>query len=57
MIVIVLKLSKKVHFFGICADLGKKCKSIKAINMYASNKSRYALSENGIVYYALLLQR
>ena len=48
-----LKLSKKVHFLQLCADLTKKFKSIKAIYIYASESSRYALSENGIVYYAM----
>ena len=51
--VMVLKLSKKVHFLQFCADLSKKSKSIKAIYIYASERSRYALSENGIVYYAM----
>ena len=48
--VMVPKFSKKVHF---CVDLSKKSKSIKAIYIYASERSRYALSENGIVYYAM----
>ena len=51
--VMVLKLSKKVHFLQFCADLSKKSKSIKAIYIYASERSRYALSENDIVYYAM----
>ena len=51
--VMVFKLSKKVHFLQFCADLSKKSKSIKAIYIYASERSRYALSENGIVYYAM----
>ena len=46
----VFKLSKKVHFLQFCADLSKKSKSIKAIYIYASERSRYALSENGIVH-------
>ena len=46
--VMVLKLSKKGHFLLYCADLSKK-----AISVYASERSRYALSENGIVYYAM----
>ena len=50
---IVLKLSKKVHFLQFCADLSKKSKSFKAIYIYASESSRYALSENGIVFYAM----
>ena len=49
----VLKLSKKVHFLQFCADLSKKYMSIKAIHVYASGRSCYALSENGIVYYAV----
>ena len=55
--VMVLKLSKKMHFWNFFADLSKKSKSIKAIYIYASEKSRNALSENGIVYYADLLFR
>ena len=51
--VMVLKLSKKVHFFRFCADLSKKSKSIKTIYKCTSGKSCYALSENGIVYYAM----
>ena len=51
--VVVLKLSKKVHFLQYCADLSKKSKSIESIYIYASERSRYALSENVIVYYAL----
>ena len=50
--VMVLKLSKKVQYLQICADLKKKSKYIKAIYIYTSERSRYALSENGIVYYA-----
>ena len=50
----VIKLSKKVHLLQFCADLSKKCTSIKAIYIYASEKSRYTLSENGIVYYAMI---
>ena len=51
--VMVLKLSKKVHFLQFCADICKKSKSIKAICIYASEKSGYTLSENGIIYYAM----
>ena len=50
----VLKLSKKVYFLQFCDDLSKKSKSIKAIYAYASERSRYAFSENGIVYSALI---
>ena len=49
----VLKLSKKKHFLQFGADLTKKSKSIKAIYIYASERSRYALSENGIIYYVM----
>ena len=38
--VMVFKLSKKVHFLQFCADLSKKSKSIKAIYIYASERSR-----------------
>ena len=39
---------------GICKNkASKKCKYIKAIYIYTSEESRYRLSENGIVYYAL----
>ena len=51
--VMVLKLSKKVHILQYCADFSKSSKAIKAIYIYASERSRYALSENGIVYYAM----
>ena len=51
--VMVLKLSKKVHFLEFCADLSKKSKSVKAIYIYASERSCYALPENGIIYYAM----
>ena len=51
--VMVRKLSKKVYFLQFCAELSKKSKSVKAIYIYASERSRYALSENGIVYYAM----
>ena len=51
--VMLLKLSQKSAFFQFCADLSKTCKSIKAIYIYASEWSRCALSQNGIVYYAM----
>ena len=44
--VMVLKLSKKVHFLQFCGDLNKKYKSIKAIYIYVSESSHYTLSEN-----------
>ena len=37
----------------IWADFSKKSKSTKAIYIYKSERSRFALSENGIVYYAM----
>ena len=49
----VLKLSKKVHFLKLCANLSMKSKSIKSIYVYASERSRCAHLENGIVYYAM----
>ena len=51
--VMVLKLSKKVHFLQFCADLSKKSKSVKAIYIYASESSHYTLSENAMVYRGL----
>ena len=41
--VMVIKLSKKWPFLQFCADLGKKSKSIKAIYIHASERSRFAL--------------
>ena len=49
----ILILSKKVYFLQCCADLSKKSKSFKAIYIYASERSRYVLSKNGIVYFAM----
>ena len=51
--VMVLRLSKNLSFFAICADLRKKSKSIKAIYLYASERARFTISENGIAYYAM----
>ena len=48
--VMVLKLSEKVQFLQFCADHSQKFMSIKGIYIYASERSRYALSENGSVY-------
>ena len=42
-----------MHFLQFCADLSKKSKSVKAIYIYVTETSRYTLSENGIVYYAM----
>ena len=49
----VCKLPKKLYFLQFSADLSKKSKSTKAIYIYASERSRYALSEIGVVYYAV----
>ena len=51
--VMVCKLFKKVHFLQFCADLSKKSKSVKAIYIYASERSHYTLSENAMVYRVL----
>ena len=50
--VMILKLSKKVHFLQFCADFSHKPKSVKAIYMYEP-ESYYNLSENNIVYRGL----
>ena len=52
--VMVLELSKNVQYLQFCADPSKKSKYIKATYMYASERARCALSENGIVYYAMI---
>ena len=49
----VLKLSKKVHFPQLCADLSQKPKSVNAIYIYGSESSYYSLSENDMVYRGL----
>ena len=51
--VMVLKLSKKVHFLQFHTDLRKKSKSVNSIYIYASKSSHYTLLENGMVYRAL----
>ena len=51
--IVVLKLSKKVHFLQFCADLSQKPKSVKAIYIYESESSYYSLSENDMVYRGL----
>ena len=48
-----LNCLRKCIFLKFYAEFSKKCKSIKAIYTYASERSRYVLSENGIVYYAM----
>ena len=51
--VMVLKLSKKVHFLQFCADLSKKSKSVKIIYICVSESSHYIHSENNMVYRGL----
>ena len=51
--VMVLKLSKKVHFLQFCADLSQKSKSVKAIYIYGFESLYYSLSENDMVYRGL----
>ena len=43
----------KSAFFQFCVDLSNKSKFVQAIYIYASERSRYTFSENGIVYYAM----
>ena len=50
----VLKLSKIVPFLQFFADISKKSKAVIAIYVYESEGSHFALSENGVVYYALI---
>ena len=47
--VMVLKLSKIVHFLQLCADLSNKLKSAKIIYIYVSESSHYTHSENDMV--------
>ena len=42
-----------MSFLQFYADLSKKFKSVKAVYIYASERPRYAFSENGIVHYAV----
>ena len=51
--VIVLKLPKIVHILQNCADPSKKCKYMKAIYLYPSERPCHALSENIIFYRGL----
>ena len=43
----------KTAFLQFCADLSEKSELIKAIYIYASESSCYALSEIDVVYYAM----
>ena len=49
----VLKLAWKVNLLQFNADLSNKFKSVKAVYIYASERSRYALSENDFVHYSM----
>ena len=51
--VMILKLLKKVHFFNFVLTSAKIYNYVKAIYIYASETSCYALSENVIAYYAM----
>ena len=51
--VMVLKLSKKLHFVQFCADLSQKPKCAKAIYIYGSEIFNYSLSENDMPYRGL----
>ena len=51
--VMVLKFPKIRHFLRICVELSKKSKSIKAIFLYPSERSHYALSENSMFHRGL----
>ena len=42
--VVVITLSKKVHFFAILCSPQEESKSVKAIYIYASERSHYPLS-------------
>ena len=50
----ILKLLTKVHFFNFALTSAKKSKYVKATYIYASERSRYVLSENVIVCYAII---
>ena len=47
--VMVLELSKKVHFLQFCADISKKPESVKADLLYPSESSHDTHSENDMV--------
>ena len=44
----ILKLSKKVHFFNFVLALAKNSNYVKTIYIYPSEKPCYVLSENVI---------
>ena len=47
------EIVKKSQFFNFVLTSAKKSKYVNAIYIYASETSRYVLSENVIVYYAI----
>ena len=51
--IMVLKLSKNVHFLQFCADISKKPKSVKATDIYAPGICYDTFSENDMVYRGL----
>ena len=51
--VMVLRLSKIVHFLQIYADISKKSKCIKAIYLYSSERPYHVLSKNSMFYRGL----
>ena len=49
----ILKLSNKVYFWKFVLTSARNLSLLKQFTLaYASERSRYPLSENGIVYYA-----
>ena len=48
-----LILSKIVPFLQFFADVSEKSKAVITIYVYASERSHFALLENGIGYYAI----
>ena len=53
--VMVLKLSKKVHFLQFVPVSARNLSILKQFTyIYISERSRFGLSENGIVYYAII---
>ena len=47
------EIVKKSQFFNFVLTSAKNSKYVNAIYIYASETSRYVLSENVIVYYAI----
>ena len=47
------KLDQELYFLQFCADLNKKSKSVRAIYIYASERSHDTVSENGMAYRSL----